>query len=111
MSASKSKLYDVAIVGAGPAGSTLANHLVRSGYKTLILEKSRFPRTKVCGDLISAKGLATLDALGCLEEVERQSYVPIEYATVFLNGQEFSRQRVFHIKQHVLLSQSLLQGV
>lgn len=86
-------MNDVIIVGAGPSGSTLANHLARSGYKTLILDKSHFPRTKVCGDLISAKGLATLDELGCLDEVERESYIPIEYATVYLNGKEFSRHR------------------
>lgn len=42
-------MYDVAIVGAGPAGSTAAKILSEKGFRTLLLEKSRFPRDKPCG--------------------------------------------------------------
>jgi geranylgeranyl reductase family protein len=42
-------LYDVAIVGAGPAGSTAAKFLSEQGVRTLLLEKSTFPRDKPCG--------------------------------------------------------------
>lgn len=38
---------DVIVVGAGPAGSTLATHLARAGVDVLLLEKSTFPREKV----------------------------------------------------------------
>ncbi|GAB3911109.1 hypothetical protein GCM10029964_116210 [Kibdelosporangium lantanae] len=41
---------EVIVVGAGPAGSTAAAYLARSGVDVLLLEKSRFPREKVCGD-------------------------------------------------------------
>lgn len=41
---------DVLVVGAGPAGSTLARHLATAGRRVLVLEKSSFPREKVCGD-------------------------------------------------------------
>ncbi|HEX5345569.1 MAG TPA: FAD-dependent oxidoreductase, partial [Pseudonocardiaceae bacterium] len=41
---------DVIVVGAGPAGSTAAAYLARSGLDVLLLEKSTFPREKVCGD-------------------------------------------------------------
>jgi geranylgeranyl reductase family protein len=40
---------EVLIVGAGPAGATLAYELARRGVKTLLLEKARFPRPKTCG--------------------------------------------------------------
>jgi len=40
---------DVIISGAGPAGSTAAWHLQKAGISTLIIEKSAFPRYKVCG--------------------------------------------------------------
>ncbi len=44
-----SMLYDVAIVGAGPAGSTAAKFLSEKGIRTLLVEKATFPRNKPCG--------------------------------------------------------------
>jgi flavin-dependent dehydrogenase len=44
---------DVLIVGGGPAGSSCAWGLRSSGLQTLILDKSRFPRNKVCGGWIT----------------------------------------------------------
>ena len=44
-------IHDVAIVGAGPAGSSLAISLADSNYNVILLEKFRFPRPKTCGDL------------------------------------------------------------
>jgi geranylgeranyl reductase family protein len=41
--------YDVVIVGAGPAGSTAAKILSEKGIRTLLLEKTTFPRDKPCG--------------------------------------------------------------
>jgi geranylgeranyl reductase family protein len=41
--------YDVVIVGAGPAGSTAAKFLSEKGLRTLLLEKTKFPRDKPCG--------------------------------------------------------------
>lgn len=56
--------FDVAIIGAGPAGLTAALALKKSGLKTVIIEKDFFPREKVCGDAVAAyvpKVLATID--------------------------------------------------
>jgi geranylgeranyl reductase family protein len=41
--------YDVIVVGAGPAGSTLARKLAEAGKEVVLLEKSAFPRFKACG--------------------------------------------------------------
>ena len=40
---------EVIVVGAGPAGSTVATYLARAGVDVLLLEKTGFPREKVCG--------------------------------------------------------------
>jgi len=45
--------YDVIIVGAGPAGVSCAYVLSQSGAKVALLEKSSFPRDKICGDALS----------------------------------------------------------
>lgn len=41
--------WDVAIIGAGPAGGAAAYHLARRGHRVLVLEKEPFPRVKPCG--------------------------------------------------------------
>ena len=52
--------FDVLIVGAGPAGATAAFILANNGYKVGIIEKSRFPRFKLCGGLLSQKTIKLL---------------------------------------------------
>jgi flavin-dependent dehydrogenase len=54
-------MYDVAVVGAGPAGIAAANHCAGAGLQTLVIEKRAFPRAKVCDGLMGpiARGLIT----------------------------------------------------
>jgi menaquinone-9 beta-reductase len=55
---------DVIVVGAGPGGSTTAYHLARHGVRVLMLEKSRFPREKVCGDGLTPRAVKQLVRMG-----------------------------------------------
>ncbi|MFD7512342.1 geranylgeranyl reductase family protein [Streptomyces sp. NPDC059853] len=55
---------DVIVVGAGPAGSTTAYHLARAGLDVLLLEKTAFPREKVCGDGLTPRATKQLVAMG-----------------------------------------------
>lgn len=53
---------DVAIIGAGPAGSMLAALLARRGASVLLVDRDTFPRDKVCGEFLSYDALPLLDA-------------------------------------------------
>ncbi|MFX1450545.1 MAG: NAD(P)/FAD-dependent oxidoreductase [Promethearchaeota archaeon] len=47
-----SKIWDVAIVGSGPAGSMAASTMAKNGFDTVLIEKDKLPRYKVCGGAI-----------------------------------------------------------
>ena len=55
---------DVIVVGAGPSGSTTAYYLANAGLDVLLLEKSHFPREKVCGDGLTPRAVKALVAMG-----------------------------------------------
>jgi flavin-dependent dehydrogenase len=63
------RLFDVAVIGAGPGGSAAAIELARVGAHVALLEAGRFPRQKVCGEFVSSESLALLTSL--LESDER----------------------------------------
>lgn len=48
------KIRDFLVIGAGPAGATAARLLARDGFDVVLIEKTPFPRGKVCGEFISA---------------------------------------------------------
>src|ERR1700751_3817364 len=55
---------DGLVVGAGPAGSSTAFHVAQSGLDVLVLEKSVFPREKVCGDGLTPRAVKQLVSMG-----------------------------------------------
>ncbi|MFZ0529503.1 MAG: geranylgeranyl reductase family protein [Propionicimonas sp.] len=55
---------DVIVVGAGPGGSSAAAHLADRGLDVVLLEKSAFPREKVCGDGLTPRAVKQLIRLG-----------------------------------------------
>ncbi|QQS39808.1 MAG: NAD(P)/FAD-dependent oxidoreductase [Acidobacteriota bacterium] len=77
----------VIVAGAGPAGSSLAIRLATAGREVCVIERSRFPRHKLCGEFISPECLAHFSELGVLSSIGAAGGDPIR-ETVFyaLNG-------------------------
>jgi flavin-dependent dehydrogenase len=57
-------MLDVLIAGAGPSGTVAALVLARAGARVLIVDRSRFPRDKLCGDTLNPGAVAFLQKLG-----------------------------------------------
>jgi geranylgeranyl reductase family protein len=66
--------YDVAVIGAGPAGSAAAYFLARGGLRVALVDKFDFPRDKTCGDGLTPRALEALDTLGILPTIEKSAY-------------------------------------
>jgi geranylgeranyl reductase family protein len=89
--------HDVAVIGAGPAGSTCAYRLARAGARVLLLDKARFPRDKPCGGGVTMRAARLLpfsiepvvedviDRVECRLDFgprfERRSHAPLAYMT------------------------------
>ncbi|MFC1619696.1 NAD(P)/FAD-dependent oxidoreductase [Candidatus Neomarinimicrobiota bacterium] len=64
-------IYDLIIVGGGPAGAIAALYAERAGLRTLLVDKATFPRDKICGDGLSGKSVTVLQDLNLLEQVRQ----------------------------------------
>jgi geranylgeranyl reductase family protein len=77
--------FDVAIVGAGPAGSSCAAFCALGSLRALVLERERFPREKVCGDCLNPSCWPVLERLGIADrarELPRAILVTVEFITI-----------------------------
>jgi len=61
--------FDVAIVGGGPAGSSCAAFCAMAGLQSLILDREKFPREKVCGDCLNPSCWPVLERLELVQRV------------------------------------------
>ena len=59
----------IVIVGAGPAGASLAIRLAKNGFDVCLIEREKFPRHKLCGEFVSPECLIHFEDLGVLEEM------------------------------------------
>jgi flavin-dependent dehydrogenase len=66
-------LYDIAIIGGGPAGSTAATLLKRRGWKVVICEKENFPRFKI-GESLLPHSMHAFDELGVTEKLAAHAF-------------------------------------
>jgi flavin-dependent dehydrogenase len=73
---------DVAIVGAGPAGSTLAALLAARGMRVALFDRDQFPRDKLCGEFLSYDALPILQPLGVLDAIDTAGAPKIEHCRI-----------------------------
>jgi menaquinone-9 beta-reductase len=75
--------YDAIVIGAGPAGSGAAILLAAQGRRVLLVEKSRFPREKLCGEFLSPETLPIFARLGVRDALFEAGARPINQYTLF----------------------------
>jgi flavin-dependent dehydrogenase len=70
--------HDLVVIGGGPAGASIAALAAMHGARTLLIERDRFPRDKVCGEFLSAEGCAVLSRVDLLEPLLRKGAMPMD---------------------------------
>jgi len=79
------EIFDVAIVGGGPAGSSCAAFCALAGLHTLVLEREKFPREKVCGDCLNPSCWPVLERLALARQVldlPHSKLTSVEFITI-----------------------------
>jgi geranylgeranyl reductase family protein len=112
-----SKVFDVAVIGAGPAGAAAAAFLARQGLRVLLLDKAVFPRDKTCGDAISPRAMHFLHSLGLGHEIEHAAFRIRSVAVTSPHGQQItipiSRHPTYppyaHVLPRLILDQRILE--
>ena len=73
-------VYDVAIIGGGPAGCSLAAELARAGRRVILFEKEPMPRDKLCGEFLSTEVAGICMRLGVHDRILGSGAQPIREA-------------------------------
>lgn len=78
LDAASERIWDVLILGAGPAGSLAARQLALQGAKVLLVEKKSLPRDKVCGACLNGQALQILRAVGLGSLTHAEGGIPLD---------------------------------
>src|SRR5262245_2343152 len=104
------EVYDAAVIGGGPGGSTVATALTRAGRRVLILEREKFPRFHV-GESLLPFSLPIFDRLGVHEKIRAAGYQEKFGAffwnesngttrpVVFADAREANHSMAYHVKR------------
>src|SRR5437773_11663045 len=82
------EIFDVAIVGGGPAGSSCAAFCAHAGVQTIVLEREKFPREKVCGDCLNPACWPVLERLDLAQHVRALPQANLDLVRLLQSGGE-----------------------
>src|SRR5260370_941342 len=86
--AANRQCWDVIVIGAGPAGAMAAYELARRSLRVLLVDKSAFPRPKVCGSCLNGQVLALLQGRGLDHVIRGHGAVPLHQVMLAANGHQ-----------------------
>lgn len=105
-------MWDVAIVGSGPAGASCAAVCATAGLRTVLLERAHFPREKVCGDCLNPGCWPVLERLGVADEVRASPHAKISSVDfIGIDGWKISASLPHEQDAEISIKRSLLDHI
>jgi geranylgeranyl reductase family protein len=106
------EVWDVAVVGGGPAGSACAGFCAAAGLRTLVLERERFPREKVCGDCINPACWPVLQRLQLCQRLRSLPHAELERVDfIAISGHRVSVDLPSGEKSEIAIKRSLFDNL
>src|SRR5262249_54121431 len=78
LEAAAARVWEVVVIGAGPAGALAARQAALAGSRVLLVDSKKFPREKVCGACLNGGALAILQSVGLGSVPERLGGKPLK---------------------------------
>ena len=105
-------MFDVAIVGGGPAGSSCAAFCAMAGLRTVVLEREKFPREKVCGDCLNPACWPILRRLALAEAIRGSLHGKLDRVELIgINGRRLSVELPRGDAAEIAIKRSLLDDL
>lgn len=102
-------MFDVAIVGGGPAGSSCAAFCAMAGLRTVVLEREKFPREKVCGDCLNPACWPILKRLELAEPIRSSPHGKLDRVEfIAINGRRLTVELPRGDNAEIAIKRSLL---
>lgn len=104
--------FDVAIVGGGPAGSSCAAFCAIAGLQTLVLDREKFPREKVCGDCLNPSCWSVLKRLDLADKVRGLPHSKLRSVVfIAIDGREVSLDLPLRADSEISMKRSLFDDL
>lgn len=105
-------IFDVAIVGGGPAGASCAAFCAAAGLRALVLERANFPREKVCGDCLNPTCWPVLERLGVAAQVRAAPHGKLSSVDfIDLNGRVVTAALPSGVEAEIAIRRSVLDQI
>ena len=106
------ELVDVAIIGGGPAGSACGAFCAAAGLRTVVVEREKFPREKVCGDCLNPACWPVLRRLSVVDRVRALPHARLERVEfVAISGRSVTVDLPVGDDREIAIKRSLLDDL
>lgn len=102
--------YDIIIIGGGPAGSTMALSAARHNLKVLLVDKTHFPRDKVCGDVLPPESISLLHTFNLFDTFIQEPHCHTQGMLLFSETETLETSHAYYVSRRTIFDTMLVEA-